>query len=259
MYYQGTVNFRKREQKKETKKKTENSLLKSCKCLKLKLLLSWGVFASINRGSHNTVFLADNSCSSIKKFFPAAESGNYDIDPDSEGGLAPFTVYCDMIEKNGVGVTVISHDSESTTKVRDGLGWGGPGSYRRDIHYTGASLSQLASLTSVSLHCEQFIKYECYHSMLGGYAWWVSRDSFKMNYWGGALPGSGKCACGMNNTCANPKQGCNCNKNDFVWHEDSGLLTDKTKLPVKRLVHGDAGNSNQGYHTLGKLKCYGIA
>ena len=72
MYYQGTVNFGKREQKKEKnnekkKKKTENSLLKSCKCLKLKLLLSWGLFASINQGSHNTVFLADDSCSSIKK------------------------------------------------------------------------------------------------------------------------------------------------------------------------------------------------
>ena len=175
--------------------------------------------------------------------------------------MAPFTVYCNMIDKNGVGVTVISHDSESRTKVRDGLGWGGRGSYRRDIYYTGASLSQLASLTSVSSHCEQFIKYECYHSMIlrSEYAWWVSRDSSKMTYWGGALPGSGKCACGMNNTCANPSYGCNCDKNDQVWREDSGLLTDKTKLPVKQLVHGDAGNSNQGYHTLGKLKCYGIA
>ena len=158
-------------------------------------------------------------------------------------------------------MTDISHDSESTTKVRDGLVWGGRGSYRRDIHYTGASLSQLASLTSVSSHCEQFIKYECYHSMIlrSGYAWWVSRDSSKMTYWGGALPGSGKCACGMNNTCANPSYGCNCDKNDRVWREDSGLLIDKTKLPVKQLVHGDAGNDNQGYHTLGKLKCYGIA
>ena len=111
------VNENRKRKKKNNKKikKTENSLLKSSKCLKLKLLLSWGLFASINQGSHNTVFLADDS------FFPAAESGNYDIDPDREGGLAPFTVYCDMTEKNGVGVTVISHDSESTTKVRDGL------------------------------------------------------------------------------------------------------------------------------------------
>ena len=84
-------------------------------------------------------------------------------------------------------MTVVSHDSESRTFVRDGLCWGGRGSYSRDIHYKGASLSQLASLTRVSSHCEQFIKYECYDSMMfsNGYAWWVSRDSTKMTYWGG--------------------------------------------------------------------------
>ena len=172
-------------------------------------------------------------------------------------------LYCDMADKNGVGVTVISHDSESRTKVRDGLGWGGKGSYSRDIHYTGVSLSQLASLTRVSSHCEQFIKYECYNSVIfryGGYAWWVSRDSSRMTHWGGALPGSGKCACGMTNSCADSSYGCNCDKNDYVWREDSGLLTDKTKLPVKQLRFGDAGSSTEmGYHTLGKLKCYGTA
>ena len=202
------------------------------------------------------------SCSVIRKHFSGV-SGSYVIDPDGEGGLAPFTVYCDMADKNGVGVTVISHDSESRTKVRDGLGWGGKGSYSRDIHYTGVSLSQLASLTRVSSHCEQFIKYECYNSVIfryGGYAWWVSRDSSRMTHWGGALPGSGKCACGMTNSCADSSYGCNCDKNDYVWREDSGLLTDKTKLPVKQLRFGDAGSSTEmGYHTLGKLKCYGTA
>ena len=200
------------------------------------------------------------SCSVLRKYLSSV-SGYYVIDPDGEGGLAPFTVYCDMAAKNGVGVTVISHDSESRTKVRDGLGWGGAGSYSRDIHYTGASLSQLASLTRVSSHCEQFIKYECYDSRLlkNGMGWWVSRDSSKMTYWGGASPGSGKCACGMTNSCADSSYGCNCDKNDYVWREDSGLLTDKTNLPVKQLRFGDAGNSNQGYHTLGKLKCYGTA
>ena len=199
-----------------------------------------------------------SSCSVIRKHVSSV-SGNYVIDPDGVGGLAPFTAYCDMADKNGVGVTVISHDSESRTKVRDGLGWGSRGSYSRDIHYTGASLSQLASLTRVSSHCEQFIKYECYHSRLlrTGMGWWVSRDSSKMTYWGGASV-SDKCACGMTNSCADPRYGCNCDKNDNVWREDSGLLTDKTKLPVKQLRFGDAGDSgNQGYHTLGKLKCYG--
>jgi len=200
------------------------------------------------------------SCSVIRKYVSSV-SGNYVIDPDGAEGLAPFAVYCDMSDKNGVGVTVISHDSESRTYVN---GYGGRGSYSRDIHYTGASLSQLASLTKVSSHCEQFIKYECYGSVMftryGVYAWWVSRDSSKMTYWGGASPSSGKCACGMTNSCADPSYGCNCEKNDNVWREDSGLLTDKTHLPVKQLRFGDTdGGSEQGYHTLGKLKCYGIA
>ena len=44
-----------------------------------------------------------------------------------------------------------------------------------------------------------------------------------------------------------------------MCREDSGLLTDKTHLPVKQLRFGDtAGGSDQGYHTLGKLKCYDI-
>ena len=200
-----------------------------------------------------------SSCSVIRKYVSSI-SGNYVIDPDGEGGQAPFTVFCDMTDKSGVGVTVIGHDSESRTHVN---GYSGKGGYSRDIHYTGASLSQLASLTRVSTHCEQFIKYECYHSVLlynrNPFGWWVSRDSTKMTYWGGASI-NGKCACGMTNSCANSGFGCNCDKNDLVWREDSGLLTDKTKLPVKQLRFGDTGNGGQqGYHTLGKLRCYGTA
>ena len=201
------------------------------------------------------------SCSVIRKHVSSV-SGNYVIDPDGEGGLAPFNVYCDMTAKNKVGVTVISHDSESRTSVK---GYESPGTYLRDVRYAKVSLSQLASLTRVSSHCEQFIKYECYGSVLLNnvnnhkYGWWVSRDSTEMTYWGGASD-NGKCACGMTNSCADPSYGCNCDKNDNVWREDSGLLTDKTKLPVKKLRFGDTGDSGeQGYHTLGKLKCFGTA
>ena len=199
-----------------------------------------------------------SSCSVIRKYV-SSSSGNYLIDPDGAGGLAPFTVYCDMSDKDGVGVTVISHDSERRTLVD---GYDGKGDYSRNIHYSGASLSQLASLTDVSLHCEQFIKYECFDSILwfpSPYTWWVSRDSIQMLYWGGASPGSKKCACGMTNSCADPSKPCNCDKNDGVWREDSGLLTDKSTLPVKELRFGDTGGNEKGYHTLRKFKCYGIA
>ena len=200
------------------------------------------------------------SCSAIKKWV-SGESGSYVIDPDGPGGVAPFTAHCDMRDQNGVGVTVISHDSESRTHV---TGFLAAGSYSRNVLYSGADLSQLASLTAVSAHCEQFIKYECRHSVLSyrrrPFGWWVSRDQRKMTYWGGASPGSDKCACGMTNSCADRSERCNCDKNDNVWREDSGPLTEKSALPVTQLRFGDTGGSDeQGYHTLGKLKCYGTA
>ena len=66
-----------------------------------------------------------------------------------------------------------------------------------------------------------------------------------------------------------PERPCNCDKNDEKWREDSGLLTDKAHLPVTELRFGDTTHyhyyyyqktyDEQGYHTLGKFKCYGIA
>ena len=204
------------------------------------------------------------SCSEIKSLNPQATSGSYDIDPDGEGGFEPFSVTCDMTDKNGVGVTVIDHDSEDRTLVQ---GYEENGGYVRDVHYSGAIVAQLAGLTVASAQCEQFIKYECYNAALlyGGNSasWWVSRDSNKMTYWGGSTPADPyKCACGVTspNSCANPNRGCNCDKNDNAWREDSGLLTEKSDLPVSQLRFGDTGSSiEKGYHTLGKFKCYGIA
>ena len=216
--------------------------------------------------------LLAKSCSVLRKLDPIAVSGTYIIDPDGKGELLPYNVSCDMTDKNGVGVTAISHDSEIRTRVD---GCEPPGCYKRDINYTGASLPQLEKLARVSSRCEQFIKYECRKSQLFKndlnkvIGWWVSRNGTAMNYWGGASPGNGKqiCACGMNNSCVHAGTSfvCNCDKNDNVWREDSGLLTDKTHLPVKQLRFGDTGGGNengkdkeQGYHTLGKLRCYDI-
>ena len=211
--------------------------------------------------------VAASSCSVIRKYV-SGSSGSFVIDPDGNGGLAPFTVYCDMSDKNGVGVTVISHNSESRTPVD---GYERNGNYSRSIHYSGVTFPQLANLTLVSTYCEQFIKYECYGSVLRlgnlpAAGWWVSRDSSQMLYWGGASPRNNSCTCGMTNSCADSSQTCNCDKNDAVWREDSGLLTDKDYLPVKELRFGDTGVNGpnnvadeKGYHTLGKLKCYGIA
>ena len=164
-----------------------------------------------------------------------------------------------MTDKNRVGVTVVGHDSEDRILVK---GYEAKGSYVRNVVYIGASVPQLAALATNSTNCEQFIKYECFHSrlLINGYGWWVSRDNIKITYWGGATPAdSNKCACGVTNSCVVSSNGCNCDKNDAVLREDSGLLTEKSRLPVIQLRFGDTGHSGEyGYHTLGKFKCYGM-
>ncbi|CAB3993164.1 Hypothetical predicted protein [Paramuricea clavata] len=164
-----------------------------------------------------------------------------------------------MSSKNGVPVTEIGHDGETRTLVD---GYEQQGSYTRNIKY-GISMQDIVTIMNQSKNCEQFIKYECYHSLLHresiSYGWWVSRQGTQMNYWGGAAVDSGKCACGMNNTCAGGKK-CNCDKNDKKWRADSGYLTDKNILPVTELRFGDTGSGprgEKGYHTLGKLRCWG--
>ena len=202
------------------------------------------------------------SCSDLKSSCREKTSGDYIIDPDGKGGVAPFSVYCDMSDKGEVGVTVISHDSESRTHVGNFPGCDGAGCYSKDVSYTGVSTAQLAALTRVSLNCEQFIKFECNNDVEfieGGYAWWVSRDGARMNYWGGATGYKNTCACGVTNSCSNGQK-CNCSNSGRGWREDSGLLTDKSTLPVTQIRLGDLDHSHEeGYHTLGKLKCYGKA
>ena len=146
--------------------------------------------------------ITPKSCSSLKSGRSGSSSGNYTIDPDGKGGVEPFSVYCDMSDKGGVGVTFISHDSESRTHVVHIPGCGvTPGCYccyRKDVSYTGVSTAQLAALTRVSQTCEQFIKFECKNDVAfvpESVAWWVSRDGRKMNYWGGAGGSANTCAC----------------------------------------------------------------
>ena len=188
-------------------------------------------------------------------------SGDYFIDPDGVLGEDPFPVYCNMTDKGGVGVTVVGHDSENRTQVK---GYERPGNYSLDVHYRSASISQLKALTEASDNCQQFIKYECFRALLikDGTSWWVSRDGQNMTYWGGANFKTGGCACGVTRSCADDQSlKCNCDKNDKNWREDSGFLTIKSHLPVKQLRFGDTGGEHldeEGYHTLGKLECYGM-
>ncbi|XP_019616228.1 PREDICTED: uncharacterized protein LOC109463801 [Branchiostoma belcheri] len=176
----------------------------------------------------------------------------YVIDPDGPGrGVLPMVVQCDL--EGQKAITLIGHDSEARTHV-DGVE--DPGSYSKDVTYWN-SMEQVRAVVDRSSLCKQLIKYECYGSVIWSgsmnYAWWVTWDGRQADYWGGASPGSGKCACGQAGTCS---RRCNCDANDQTWREDSGFLSHKDDLPVTQLRFGDASTREEGYYTLGKLICY---
>ena len=134
-------------------------------------------------------------------------------------------------------------------------GYEGPGSYARDIHYIAAYL------TSDAVH-----NYLLFMTSLLIVSSLSSTNIIALPYcgWGTQMDGGTqmttfKWACGGTNARADSGRGCNCDTNDDVWREDSRLLTEKSHLPVLQLRFGDTGSSQEyGYHTLGKLKCYGI-
>jgi hypothetical protein len=195
------------------------------------------------------------SCRILKIKQPSAASGKYTIHPKELD--SPVTVQCDMTSKNGIGVTEVGHDSETRTVV---TGYESPGSYKRNITYD-LNMEQIVAIIQQSRKCEQFIKYECQGSVMWfgdvcTYSWWASRQGSKMNYWGGAAVNSGKCACGMTNSCVGGGR-CHCSNNDQTLREDSGYLTDRNTLPVTQVRFGDTGGSFEtGFHTLGKLRCW---
>lgn len=81
-----------------------------------------------------------------------------------------------------------------------------------------------------------------------------------MDYWGGALPGSRKCECGVTGKCVDQTKWCNCDSGLDGWFEDGGDITEKQYLPVRQLRFGDTGTAldeKEGRYTLGPLICEG--
>lgn len=188
------------------------------------------------------------------------------IDVDGSGPLKPFPVTCEFFADGRV-MTILRHSNEQTTPVD---GFEEPGSFIQDIHYD-ADFDQIEAFINRSHGCHQRLSYACKHSRLFNSpvsqvelfqpnSYWVSRNNQKMDYWGGALPGSRKCECGVLGNCVKPDKWCNCDSDLEGWFEDSGDITETEHLPVKQLRFGDTGtplDDKEGMYTLGPLVCEG--
>ncbi|KAJ6223266.1 hypothetical protein RDWZM_001811 [Blomia tropicalis] len=206
-----------------------------------------------------TAFMIDN---------PGTKREDIKIDVDGSGPLDPFWVTCLLTPDNKIE-TILHHQNESPTPVS---AFNQPGSYIQDIKYD-APLEQIVNLVNRSDHCHQRIKYECKNARLLNspsttssnffpFTWWVSRDNKKMDYWGGSLPGTRKCECGLYGNCYDPKKWCNCDANSNEVLVDEGDITQREYLPVRQIRIGDTGLSTMtmdryGKFTLGALTCDG--
>uniref|UniRef100_A0A1B6CD05 Neurexin-4 n=2 Tax=Clastoptera arizonana TaxID=38151 RepID=A0A1B6CD05_9HEMI len=205
------------------------------------------------------------SCEAYKNVQSVGQHAEVKIDVDGSGPLKPFPVTCEYYADGRI-VTMLKHSNQDPTPVD---GFQTPGSFQQDIFYN-ADINQIEALINRSTSCWQRLHYACRHSKLlnspsqegqfNPFAWWVSRHNQKMDYWGGSIPGSRKCECGIMSQCAEPSSWCNCDSNLEGWTEDGGDITEKEHLPVRQLRFGDTGtplDDKEGRYTLGPLLCEG--
>ncbi|KAM3863187.1 contactin-associated protein-like 4 [Diretmus argenteus] len=207
---------------------------------------------------HSSMY--EQSCEAYKH--KGNVSGFYYIDVDGSGPIRPQLIYCNMTEEETW--MVIQHNNTELTSVRPS-----PGRNQHSVHFDYASEEeQLAAIINQSQHCEQELVYHCRKSRLlntpegSPFSWWVGGQGpgpgQVQTYWGGALPGSQQCACGLQENCVDPKHYCNCDADRNEWTNDSGLLTHKETLPVRSVVLGDVQRpGSEGAYRVGPLRCHG--
>ena len=177
---------------------------------------------------------------------------------DSVGWGTPYTAFCNLSQD--AAKTTIRHDKMTKTRVGDGIMK--ESDYLHKITYS-IDMEQIEQLIKKSRKCRQHVRFHCFFSKLLNspngppHASWLSRDSERQNYWGGADPGSKKCACGMHDppTCKSTAKFCNCDNKAKIWQVDEGYLTDKSTLPVTALEFN--AKSGRSDFTVGPLECWG--
>ncbi|KAI3389290.1 hypothetical protein SNEBB_000026 [Seison nebaliae] len=179
------------------------------------------------------------------------------IDLDGSGPIRPFEIECELGNiYDSTNETILHHHSEGKQTVD---GYSGKGDYQSSIRYH-ANEQQLNMLIERSDSCRQHILYECQNSKLlntnpeklldtsisssssssssgnldtsflsqmsSAYGWWVGGiQNQKMDYWGNSEMGTGRCACGLQQTCIG-KGFCNCD----TYQQQSSSIRSSAQL-----------------------------
>uniref|UniRef100_A0A674DGD8 Contactin-associated protein-like 4 n=1 Tax=Salmo trutta TaxID=8032 RepID=A0A674DGD8_SALTR len=202
---------------------------------------------------HSSVY--EKSCEAYKH--QGNTSGLYYIDVDGSGPIKSQLIYCNMTDKTWL---VIQHNNTELTKLKASSGINQHLAY---FNYS-ADADQLWAIITQAEHCEQEVLYHCRKSLLlntpdgSPFTWWVGRTDEPQTYWGGAVPGSQQCGCGLQGNCIDSDHYCNCDADRKEWATDSGLLTHKENLPVRWVVVGDIQRpGSEAAYKVGPLRCHG--
>ncbi|XP_059400302.1 contactin-associated protein-like 4 isoform X2 [Carassius carassius] len=202
---------------------------------------------------HSSIYEA--SCEAYKH--KGNTSGFYYIDVDGSGPIKPQLIYCNISDKAWM---VIQHNNTELTKLKVSSGIN---QHLAHFNYS-ADVEQIQAIITQAEYCEQELSYHCKNSRLlntpdgAPFSWWVGRSGEAHMYWGGAVPGSQQCACGLQENCVHPEHFCNCDADSKEWSNDSGLLSHKEHLPVRALTLGDISRSgSEAAYRVGPLQCYG--
>ncbi|XP_028030555.1 contactin-associated protein-like 5 isoform X2 [Bombyx mandarina] len=178
----------------------------------------------------------------------------YLIDIDGNGRFPPAHVKCEFQIEADSSTTVVEHNLPSQVDVRSASGQ----DFSFKIKYREFSAEMLQELISHSLYCRQYIKYDCNMAPLELHSatWFISSSNDAVDFLGNVK--RGYCPCGVNATCVNPLQACNCDANENKWHSDEGTLVDPKSLGITEmffLQQKDLTEEAQGRITLGPLEC----
>ncbi|XP_038206358.1 contactin-associated protein like 5-1 isoform X1 [Zerene cesonia] len=178
----------------------------------------------------------------------------YLIDIDGNGRFPPAHVKCEFQIEADSSTTVVEHNLPSQVDVRSASGQ----DFSFKIKYREFTAEMLQELISHSLFCRQYIKYDCNMAPLELHSatWFISSSNDTVDYIGNVK--RGYCPCGVNATCVNPTQSCNCDANENKWHSDEGTLVDPKSLGITEmffLQQKDLTEEAQGRITLGPLEC----
>ncbi|XP_020314046.1 contactin-associated protein-like 4 isoform X2 [Oncorhynchus kisutch] len=202
---------------------------------------------------HSSVY--EQSCEVYKH--KGNTTGLYYIDVDGSGLIKPQLIYCNMTDKTWM---VIQHNNTELTKLKASSGINQHLAY---FNYS-ADAEQLGAIITQAEHCEQEVFYHCRKSRLlntpdgSPFTWWVGRTDEPQTYWGGAVPGSQQCGCGLQGNCIDSDHYCNCDADRKEWAADSGLLIHKENLPVRWVVVGDIQRpESEAAYRVSPLRCHG--